>query len=401
MSHRLIDLNPDLKRLRDDGYSVGIRGNYLVVSGIPYVTTAKAVDLGTLVSELTFTGDAVAPPHTHVAMFAGEHPCDASGIPLDKIKHSSDSKELVAADAATGRSSLVIHHTFSCKPLPTGVYTDYHHKVTTYAALISGHAEVIDPSVTARRYLPVESDEDDSVFCYWDTSSSRANIQAASAKFSAFQGIGIVGVGGTGSYILDLVSKTPVKSIHIFDGDNFSNHNAFRAPGAATLEELRAEPNKAQHFQKKYSAMHRHIHAHGHITPESTALLNNLDFVFLCLDDGDAKRVVVEHLEAKAIPFIDVGMGVHEGPRGLIAVIAVTTNTPHKRDHFKQRVHFSDGTVNDEYRRNIQIADLNALGASLAVIRWKKLVGFYEDFEHEHYSSYTLDGNLILNDDQP
>ena len=37
----------------------------------------------------------------------------------------------------------------------------------------------------------------------------------------------------------------------------------------------------------------------------------------------------------------------------------------------------------------------------LAVIKWKKLSGFYCDLEREHHSTYTLDGNMLLNEDQP
>ena len=35
----------------------------------------------------------------------------------------------------------------------------------------------------------------------------------------------------------------------------------------------------------------------------------------------------------------------------------------------------------DEYATNIQIADLNALNALMAVIKWKKLSGFYQDLK--------------------
>jgi len=42
--------------------------------------------------------------------------------------------------------------------------------------------------------------------------------------------VAIIGLGGTGSYILDLVAKTPVKEIHLFDADALLNHNAFRHP---------------------------------------------------------------------------------------------------------------------------------------------------------------------------
>ena len=53
--------------------------------------------------------------------------------------------------------------------------------------------------------------------------------------------IGIVGLGGTGSYILDYVSKTRVVEIHLFDGDGYQQHNAFRAPGATTRRNWRRD----------------------------------------------------------------------------------------------------------------------------------------------------------------
>lgn len=41
----------------------------------------------------------------------------------------------------------------------------------------------------------------------------------------------------------------------------------------------------------------------------------------------------------------------------------------------------------------------NALNAAMAVIRWKKLCGFYLDLEGEHHSVYVIDGNHLLNED--
>jgi hypothetical protein len=51
-------------------------------------------------------------------------------------------------------------------------------------------------------------------------------------------------------------------------------------------------------------------------------------------------------------------------------------------------------------RQNIQIADLNMLNAVFAVIRWKKLYGFYADDEHELFTAYTIAANQLLNADQ-
>ena len=41
------------------------------------------------------------------------------------------------------------------------------------------------------------------------------------------------------------------------------------------------------------------------------------------------------------------------------------------------------------------------LNAVMAVIKWKKLYGFYADDEHELFSAYTIAANQLLNDDQP
>ncbi len=60
----------------------------------------------------------------------------------------------------------------------------------------------------------------------------------------------------------------------------------------------------------------------------------------------------------------------------------------------------ADAGVDDDYDRNIQVADLNALNSALAVIKWKKLCGFYLDYEKEHHSTYTIDCNMLTSDDQ-
>ena len=80
----------------------------------------------------------------------------------------------------------------------------------------------------------------------------------------------------------------------------------------------------------------------------------------------------------------------------------VTTSTPEKRDHVRdnRRISFKDGGKDQIYSKNIQIADLNALNAALAVIRWKKHVGFYIDLGHEYHANFALNGNVIINEDK-
>jgi hypothetical protein len=146
--------------------------------------------------------------------------------------------------------------------------------------------------------------------------------------------------------------------------------------------------------------MHRGIVAHGMYLDASTVdRVLGMDFVFLCLDKGEPKRLLVEQLEAAGKSFIDVGMGVTLVDGSLLGHLRITTSTPQKRDHVRARVQFADDGGDDDYSRNIQIADLNALNAALAVIKWKKLLGFYYDPDHEHNTTYALSGNRLINED--
>jgi molybdopterin/thiamine biosynthesis adenylyltransferase len=393
MSQQLINRSPDLKQLRDDDYDIEVKRGHLLAKSVPYVNSKREVCRGILVCPLgDLSGDVAHQPTDHTAFFIGDHPCNADGSEITKIKHSTERKELA--------KGVVVNHMFSAKPKPEGKYRDYHHKVTTYVAIITGQARVIDSFATAQTCVVAESTEEDSPFCYSDSSSTRAGIEAITAKVEGKK-IAIVGVGGTGSYILDLVSKTPVNEIHIYDGDAFANHNAFRSPGAATLEELKQRPLKATYLRDRYLKMHRRVFAHeDYLDEDNVQELREMSFVFLCLDRGADKRVIVERLVEWKIPFVDVGMGVATVGDTLRGKTRVTTVTPQKNDHWAKSIPLSESVVENDYSRNIQIAELNALNAALAVIKWKKLCGFYLDQEKEHLSMYLIDSNGIANGDQ-
>jgi hypothetical protein len=392
MSQQLIDRNADLKKLRDDGYDIEVRSNFLLIKNVPYVNSNKEVKLGTLVSGLHLAGEMTTTPDTHVACFIGDYPCYHDGSEIRQIKHQSGDQTL--------DKDLVVNHSFSAKP--NGGYKDYYTKMMTYADIISGPAETIDPRVTAKIFPVIATCEQESVFNYVDTASSRAGITAITRKLE-LEKIAIVGLGGTGSYILDLVAKTPVREIHLFDGDEFLNHNAFRSPGAASIDELSKRSKKVVYFSELYSRMRRNIFPHdNYLDSQNINQLQGMNFVFLCLDRGMDKLPIVERLEEWGTSFIDVGMGVQLIDEFLIGVLRVTTSTVNKRDHVrtKNRIPFSDVNGDDEYSQNIQIADLNSFNAALAVIKWKKLFGFYKDYDNEHFSTYTIDGNVLDNEDK-
>jgi hypothetical protein len=389
MLQGLINHSPDLKQLRDEGYDINVESTYLVVNHVPYVNGQRNVDYGTLISTLDLVGDRTTKPGNHVALWAGSYPCDSRGDKLTTLVNESNKNEKI-------REGLVATFSFSQKPRPEG-YNDYYEKITTYVRILEGHAHAIDPNATAKTFPVIEPEEDQSVFRYIDTASSRAGISAANEKLKRGK-IAIVGLGGTGGYVLDLVAKTPVEEIHLFDGDLFLQHNAFRSPGAPAIDDLKKKKYKVEWFAEVYSRMRNNIFSHVQSVDErNVGELNGMSFAFLCME-GSSKKAVVDFLIKKKIPFIDVGIGMYNNDDVLGGNARVTTCTPDFYGHIPKRIPFT-GDGNDEYSRDIQIADMNALNAALAVIKWKKLSGFYLDMEREHNTTYGIITNVITNDD--
>lgn len=225
----------------------------------------------------------------------------------------------------------------SSKPSPDG-YPDEYTKITAYARIIADQAQALDPSATPTPGAAWQETEDDTPFVYRDTATSRAGIAAVHRRFRG-QHIVIVGLGGSGSYILDQVAKTEVDSILLIDGDTFDNHNAFRAPGAPTLDTLRSRPPKASHFASIYANMHRGVSAcEQYLDEDNLDLLTGATFVFLASDDAAGKPAIIDWLEAYDVPFIDVGMGIEEIDGRLSGLLRVTTSLPGRRETARRHI---------------------------------------------------------------
>lgn len=389
MSRRLISRSTDLKRLEDEGYEVGVCGSHLLVGHIPYRTAAGDVAYGTLASTLELAGDTTVKPGDHVAHFIGGIPHGTDNAPLTRILHTVGPQAL-AADVVSDCS-------FSSKPLGGAGYADYHEKMTTYARMISQPAHALEPTATAQTFPVICDEDEESIFNYIDTASSRAGIAALTEKLEVAK-VAIVGLGGTGSYILDFLAKTPIGEIHIFDADDFLQHNAFRSPAAPSIKELEKHPKKVKHFARLYSKMRRGVVPHPHnIVEENVEELREFDFVFLTAESSAAKSMIPGKLIEFGVPFIDVGMGLYEA-EALGGILRTTTVTPERSGHAGTRISSGDG-ADDPYGQNVQIVELNALNAALAVIKWKKLVGFYLDEEDERHTLYVIGGNTLINDE--
>ncbi|MBD0403236.1 ThiF family adenylyltransferase [Flammeovirga sp. EKP202] len=394
MSLPQIGHSKDLQRLQNEGYEVIIMNNaHIMISNIPYLNKELQIKRGNLIASLNLNGGAVLKPVNHTAHFIGEYPHNRDGSPMRNIVNSQGEFRV------NGR--VTANFFLSSKPLHKGgKYDDYYDLFTTYIKMLSSPAESLDNKVTAKSFNPISNDGNVGPFEYVDTNSCRANISFLEQKFIN-QNIGIIGVGGTGSYILDLVAKTPVKKILIFDGDNFLQHNAFRSPGAPTLEELREKENKAIRFAEKYSNMHKNVVANtDFLVEDNLNQLNGLTFVFIAIDDNESKKPIIGYLVSNSIPFIDVGISVrmNEG-QDLSGTLRTTLVTPSKKNHIDDRIPLVSDDEN-EYHTNIQIADLNMINAGLAVLKWKQHSSFYKDYENAHNLIFQVNESLMIRDEK-
>jgi hypothetical protein len=387
MSIQLIDLNEDLRKLKDEGFNISIVTAHLVAKGIPYVNKDKKILFGTLYCPLTLSGQKTMPPSDHTVWFDGEHPCDKFGTENKSFVNSAQINNL--STEITGK------YYFSSKP-DTGSYPDFYTKITRYVELLSAPARSIDPSVTATNF-DYEGYNDSSVFKYPDTNVARGGLSHISEKLRN-QRVAIIGLGGTGSFVLDFVSKTPVKQITLFDGDEMLNHNAFRIPGAMSLEELGKRPSKVSYLKEKYEALRSGIIGYDvFLNASNVNLLDGHNFVFLAIDKSEAKKAIIDHLINSKIPFVDLGMGISVVSNSLRGTIRKTLVTP-DNSKYLGKIAVEKTADEDIYSQNIQISELNALNAILGVIAWKKLNGFYLSAETFYNSTFIIDEEEITNE---
>lgn len=380
MSPRPSRVSEHLQRLDDEGYELDVRDDgHLVISHIPYVDSTKAVRFGVL----AYPGDELSPPIDHTIWWAGDAPCDRHGTPLNLGNYAEVHQ---VGDVQTNLR-------FSRKP--EGGYANHYDKVATYVQFLQTPAQDLEPGVTAQTYGIVEPSPTESPFLYADTATPRARITEIAERLRIAK-VAIVGLGGTGSYILDFISKSPVWEIHLFDGDVLASHNAFRAPGAVSKGRLLKRPQKIDELIETYSKMRRGLVPHGYLDEVSVEVLRDMDFVFLSLDQGKPKQLAVEKLVEFGVPFVDVGMGVYvvEGERALGGTLRTTLVTP--EDHSSiHHINFTDAAGDDAYSTNIQIVELNAMHAAMAVIAWKRHVGFYKDTVYHSDSAYQICSNYL------
>lgn len=356
--------NPFIRDLDETGYQVDFVGGYLVIYGLPYLDNEGQLKHGDWVSPLDLSKAVIDPPKNHQAWWRGSRP------------HDQSKRELRLGggpDRVTVAPDFITDYSFSFKLQENGEnrsYRSFEEKVNTYLDTITAPALSAYPEATPLRGIAIKAAAQGSPLRFPDTMSARYHMNDLSSLLRGKK-VAIIGLGGTGAYILDFISRTHLDRIALFDDDKVHIHTIFRIPGfiPQAIGELKVDA-----LARQYGQWHTGLDpVPERITPENIERLRDFDFVFVSVDDGPARRHIVEWLSANGIPYVDCGMGLNRSTIGLSGFVRITGVD---RQAFEGNINTpylpTENAKQDEYRKQAQIAELNALNAAMAVIRFKQ-----------------------------
>lgn len=368
--------NADVQALIDDGYSVVIVDDkYLIVENIPYCPAEGQVAYGDIISPFSVVNGISQLNNDHTVWFTGTVPHTAQGRSLQDALVADTNKAVIAERNVRCRLSNKPDRAEDLAQL----LQSFHVKMRHYVNKLSRHVRDIDESVRADYLGRLQINAKPSVFYYPNTAIARSGLDAYEDKLRQRK-VAIVGVGGTGSYILDALAKMPIAEIRLYDGDKIEPHNAYRMPGALKHSEAFNGISKAEHLAKHYGQMRTGIVGRAvKVDEQNIQELGDCSFVFIAVDHGPSRGLIANYLVARGVPFIDVGIGVDKVPDKvqLHARARVTLVTSQTAD-LVATLPTADDTEEGVYN-NIQLVELNALNAVLAVIRYKQFLQFYTD----------------------
>jgi Domain of unknown function (DUF6791)/ThiF family len=385
----LANHNPFVQELMDECYDIDFIGGYFVIYGLPYLDQEGKLQYGDLTSPVDLADKVIDAPSSHQAWFRGCRPHDETGRVLGLATREH---------RVTITASFITDHSFSLKLLDESGqkrnYFSFEEKMRTYLDAITSPAMAAFPEATPLRKIERKAAEQGSPLRFPDTLSSRYHINDVSSLLRG-KTVAIIGLGGTGSYILDMIARTHLEKISLFDDDKVHVHTIFRIPG---FIHRAIGKSKVEALAQQYRQWHTGIvPIRERINPDNIEQLREYNFVFVSIDDGPSRRYILQWLTENGIPFVDCGMGLNRLPGGLNGVVRITgVDRPAFERTVNTRYLPTEKRKEDEYHKQAQIAEFNALNACLAVIRFKQHFKLYDRLEDSAWyifesASFDLD----------
>ena len=347
-----------------------------------------------------------------------EKSCDpANGKPNDRIGSAVHAVRIVPNEAKDGCvyhadgtpignqvggdgktwSNISIHKGSQGSPEEDGSATDVIHRYAKQivgAAWMAGHSETASPAMPDPFHIP-------------NTFEARAAIAPVQDRIRG-QRIAIIGLGGTGAYLLDLIVKTPVSEIHLLDSDRVDWHTLYRAPGAPAAEEIElvraGSLLKVDYYHSKYAPFRSGIHPHPFQVDSPSTFARFLsdhpiDYAFVCIDqfaDGDSARqdAVYCAIMESGVPFIDSGVSITLedcAVRGAVTTSAYDAGS----DAWKGAIPNARLVGGAPGYRNVQLPEVNATAAAFAVMEWRRRTGQYVSETPSFYQKFRIEKGRI------
>ena len=355
------------------GWQIEVSKNRISLGEVPYRkktgdTGRCHISIDTQDDGLTMKSPEREGTARHAAILtgvSGGRAYEANGEPVGNVLWSDEANECV----------------ISIMP-DSGDYVNAWHALIVYAASVTGPVGSVEREQVEQIFeFEIEGENSKDMRDWHD--------QARGQK------IAIVGLGGVGLWILDLMSKTYVSEIRIWDGDKIEGRNLLRAPGWASQDAV--GENKAEYFGQHYQRFRKGVSIHPEYwrPDEHANVFDELDFVFIAVDKAEVRAALCETLEQRGIPFIDVGMGVRlhqERVRGSCQVF-FSGEDPGR---WRVGIPTAEGAEGQRAYYDLQLADLGALNAALAVGIWRRHIEQYEEEGKNWLIRYLIEENDLL-----
>ena len=234
----------------------------------------------------------------------------------------------------------------------------------------------------------------------------RANVGGVERSASR-QAVAVLGAGGTGSHVIDLLVRTQVKRIVVVDDDTMELKNVMRCPGGITHEEMSrihaGGVRKSEYHVKTRKAFPTEVIARNTLASRATGAElkeGGVTFAFVCMGqkagaEQGRQDDVYEGLMEVGIPFIDTGISLAiEG--GVLRGSVTTIKCAGGSDTWKVDIPNAGLKGGEALYHNVQVPEINAIAAAFAILEWRRVTNQYRDEQEEsRIAKYLVEENAI------
>jgi hypothetical protein len=142
--------------------------------------------------------------------------------------------------------------------------------------------------------------------------------------------VGVVGLGGGGSHIVQQLAHVGFQNFVLYDGDTISDSNLNRLVGG-TEDDVQKGERKIAIAERMIRSLqpHANVDAHPQRWQEDPVPLRSCDLIFGCVDSLSERRELEMNTRRYLIPYIDIGLEVrHVAPEPPVMAGQVILSMP-------------------------------------------------------------------------